>query len=404
VTMSGAVRHAAVRCNRSGYAHALRTLRRACRGLTWRHWLVAAGIGLLLGVLDSVWRWLFLDIPFPAGSTVLQFHAFLVMLTTWAPIKTGLACALLVVLAVLRDISKSAAIRPRDVAVTTLAVCALGSLVFAPLSAAAAMAVYSAFHLPAPGPFSWGVDWLTALSRLFAITGEKITTFATTVTLSAVYYFKDSRTSDALALVQLGLARAHKRRLTEELRSAQAMLDPEFLFATLAEVDRRFLDDPPLAQRLLDALIRYLRAAMPANDEAIGTVGHQATLIRAYLEIESIRTGGRMQGVIDIPADLEARPFAPALILPLVAFAARDAACADRETRVVVKASLAGGRVAVEVHGDGCEPRSIADRLATLDALRQRLAALYGSGAELTVESSPRRTRARIVVDDPGTP
>ena len=69
-------------------------------------------------------------------------------------------------------------------------------------------------------------------------------TFVSTVTLAAVYFLKVSRTSDALATAQLGLSEAQTPRLSEELRSAQAAVDPEFLFATLAEVDRRFESDP----------------------------------------------------------------------------------------------------------------------------------------------------------------
>ena len=134
---------------------------------------------------------------------------------------------------------------------------------------------------------------------MYSHSGEKIMTFVGTVILSAVYYLKDSRTSGALAVAQLGLSHAQKRRLTEELRSAQAALDPDFLFATLAEVDRRFDGDPLVAQRLLDALIRYLRAALPAKDDSIGTLGQQATLVRAYLEIESIRSSGRLQADVE---------------------------------------------------------------------------------------------------------
>ena len=122
-------------------------------------------------------------------------------------------------------------------------------------------------------PLAGGADWLTVVARLYSASGEKIFTFVATVSLSAVYYFKDLRTSDTLATVQLGLSKAQKRRLTEELRGAQASLEPDFLFAALAEVDRRFDGDPLAAQRLLDALVRYLRAALPAKDEVLERSG-----------------------------------------------------------------------------------------------------------------------------------
>jgi LytS/YehU family sensor histidine kinase len=258
-------------------------------------------------------------------------------------------------------------------------------------------------QMPGKG-FADGVDWLTMLSRMYSQSGEKIVTFVGTVILSAVYYLKDSRTSGALAVAQLGLSHARKRRLTEELRRAQAALDPDFLFATLAEVDRRFDGDPMVAQRLLDALIRYLRAALPAKDDSIGTLGQQATLVRAYLEIESIRSGGLMQGIIDMPSELESRLFAPALILPLVALAAGDVAGSGRDARIHVRVSLASGRLTVEVRCDGCQPWATAEQETTLVSLRHRVGALYGSRAELSFATrAPRGSTARIVIDDPGS-
>jgi len=224
------------------------------------------------------------------------------------------------------------------------------------------------------------------------------------VILSAVYYLKDSRTSGALAVAQMGLSHARKRRLTEELRRAQAALDPDFLFATLAEVDRRFDGDPMVAQRLLDALIRYLRAALPAKDDSIGTLGQQATLVRAYLEIEGIRSSARLQADVEVPSELESRLFAPALILPLVALGAGDAAGSGRDTRIHVGVSLAGGRLTVEVRCDGCQPWATGEQETTLASLRHRVGALYGSRAELSFATrAPRGSTAKIVIDDPGS-
>jgi hypothetical protein len=384
---------------------AFRALARAWRSLTWRHWLMAIGVGLLMGAENATFMFLYAIRRFLAGFPDLaSSHVFLVMLTNRGLFMTGVACALAVALALLRDLSQRAAIRPRDLALTTLVVAAFGSLVIVPITSSVALALHSWLHLPGnASPFQGGAGWLTALSRTYSDTGEPIFTFVATVTLSAFYYLKGSRTSDALAIAQLGLSRAHKRRLTEELRTAQAALDPDFLFATLAEIDRRFGSEPHLAQRLLDALIRYLRAALPPRDEAIGTLGQQATLVRAYLEIENIRSSDRLQGDVDVPSELEGRLFAPALILPLVAVAAGDIAGSGREGRIDVGVSLASGKLTVEVRCDGGQPLATAEQELALASLRQRVSALYGSAAELFFATrAPRGITGRIVIDDPG--
>ena len=381
---------------------AVQAIARAWNSLSWRHWLIAAAIGTFVGAADGMFIFLYFMDQIQARPGFPVAKALINMVTRWVILMTGVACAFAFALALLRDISRRGPIRPRDVAVAIVAVAAFGSLVVDPI--AVAVNYYQYLWLQLPGKhFADGVDWLTLLSRMYSQSGEKIVTFVGTVILSAVYYLKDSRTSGALAVAQLGLSHAQKRRLTEELRSAQAALDPDFLFATLAEVDRRFDGDPVVAQRLLDALIRYLRAALPAKDDSIGTLGQQATLMRAYLEIESICSSGRLQADVDVPSELESRLFAPALILPLVALAAGDVAGSGRDARVQVGVSLASGRLTVEVRCDGCRPWATAEQETKLDSLRHRVATLYGSTSELSFATrAPRGSTTRIVIDDPG--
>jgi hypothetical protein len=389
-----------------GRTPAFQAFARARNSLTRRQWLVAAGVGVLMGVYDAAFNFLYairsLVASYPKVLAVGP-RFFVILLTHWVPLMVGVACGLALALALLRDLSRRGALRPRDMALTIFAVAAFGSLIVDPIAVAALSAVASWIRWPVPG-FLAGADWLTALPRMYAISGEKVLTFVATVILSGVYYLKDLRTSDALAATQLGLSQAQRRRLTEELRTAQAALDPDFLFATLAEVDRRFEGDPLVAQRLLDALIRYLRAALPAKDDHIGTLGQQATLVRTYLEIESIRSSGHLQADVDVPIELDSRLFAPSLLLPLVALVAGDVAKTGRDARVHVGATSADGKLAVEVRSDGCQPWATAEQETTLASLRDRARALYGSSAELSFAiRAPRGSTARIVVDDPGT-
>ena len=389
--------------NATRRGRAVQAIARAWNSLSWRHWLIAAAIGVFVGIAGGTFVFLYFFVALAPRSSLVLTKFLINMVTRWVVLMTGVACALAFALALLRDISRRGPIRPRDVAVAIVAVAAFGSLVVDPIAVAVNYQQFLWLQLPGRHSID-GVDWLTALSRMYSQTGEKIATFVGTVILSGVYYLKDSRTSDALAIAQLGLSQAQKRRLTEELRSAQAALDPDFLFATLAEVDRRFDGDPVVAQKLLDALIRYLRAALPAKDDSIGTLGQQATLVRAYLEIESIRSSGRLQADVEVPSELESRLFAPALILPLVALAAGDAAGSGRDTRIHVGVSLAGGRLTVEVRCDGCQPWATAEQETTLATLRHRVGALYGSRAELSLATrAPRGSTARIVIDDPGS-
>jgi Histidine kinase len=330
---------------------------------------------------------------------------FAVMVTHWIPLMTAVTCALAFGLALLRDIGQRGAIRPRHMTLTILAVVAFAAIID-PITVYLASVVHLTVGREAGTMFTDGSgDWLTALSRMYTNSIDRVFVFVSTGTLSAVYFFKISRTSDALANAQVGLSEARRRALGEELRSAQAALDPEFLFATLEDVDRRFETEPDVAQHLLDALIRYLRAALPMTDEAIGTLGQQAVLVRAYLDIEAIRSAGRLQGEINVPGELEARPFAPALVLPLLALAASGGANHERDVHMDVRASIEGGQLVIDIQRDASRSALSDQEESILASLKQRVAVLYGHQAELSFGTGePHNSRAKIVIEDPGTP
>jgi LytS/YehU family sensor histidine kinase len=126
--------------------------------------------------------------------------------------------------------------------------------------------------------------------------------------------------------------------------------------------------------------------------------------VRAYLEIEGIRSSGRLQADVEVPSELETRLFAPALLLPLLVLVAGDVARTDRDARMHVRVALADGRLTVDVRSDGCQPWTTADQETTLASLGDRVRSLYGSTAELSFATrAPRGSTARIVIDDPGT-
>ena len=68
-----------------------------------------------------------------------------------------------------------------------------------------------------------------------------------------------------------------ERGLAEvRLAALQAQIEPEFLLSSLSEVERLYPLDPAAADRVLDALIRFLREATPLLRRQISTLGAEA--------------------------------------------------------------------------------------------------------------------------------
>ena len=125
-----------------------------------------------------------------------------------------------------------------------------------------------------------------------------------------VYIFREreSRHAAQLANAEAMRHQLEKNVLEARLALMQAQVEPHFLFNTLANVQHLVETDPPAASQLLESLIQYLRAALPRMREDASTVGREAEMARAFLEIHRMRMGSRLDFEIDdIPVDAQMR-------------------------------------------------------------------------------------------------
>lgn len=220
------------------------------------------------------------------------------------------------------------------------------------------------------------------------------------------------RSARAEAELQAKSARAdaervllERRVLEAQLKLMQAQIEPHFLFNTLANVQHLMEADPPLASKTLESLITYLRAALPQMREDGTTLGREADLVRAYLDIQRLRMGGRLRFSVDVPAALRLRSFPPMMLMTLVENAVKhgiDPLQQGGEIHVAASAIDGGFEVCVADTGNGLTQAGGAG--IGLQNIRERLSALFGKRAKLIFEeNTPRGLLARIkLLDDFG--
>ncbi len=224
--------------------------------------------------------------------------------------------------------------------------------------------------------------------------------------ISLIFYvkFKEARAAAALHKAEAERHLLSKQAIEAELKLMQAQVEPHFLFNTLASVQYLTETDPRQAGALLGHLIDYLRAALPQLRAHSTTLGREAELARAYLNILKMRIGTRLTFAIDIPPELVSQPFPPNLLISLVENAIKHG----------IEPAADGGRVDVGAHRDGDSVvvtvsdtgRGLAAASSPapgsgvgLSNIRERLAALYGSRGRFTLEPmAPRGARATLAV------
>jgi hypothetical protein len=224
-----------------------------------------------------------------------------------------------------------------------------------------------------------------------------------------IKFFADrSRVSQKVADARRKEADYHRmsQQVTEaKLAALQAQVEPHFLYNTLASVQALTEVDPARANEMTGHLIQYLRSALPKMRESVSTVGQEVELVRAYLSILQMRMGERLRFTISVPDALFAMPFPPLMLPSLVENAIKHGLEPQREGGTVdIGATLADGRLRMVVADTGRGFSDVPGAGVGLANIRERLAALYGDAAHLTMEANaPHGVIATIEVPAEGT-
>lgn len=193
------------------------------------------------------------------------------------------------------------------------------------------------------------------------------------------------------------LAEQHRRAQAADalttsarLQLLQQQIEPHMLFNTLANVHALIDDDPPRAQRMLEALSELLHASMQMNVQPRVSLKQEFGLIRHYLQLMSIRMGPRLSYSLSLPAALEGAMLPPLTLQPLVENAVKhgvDGAAAGGEIRVEARREEGRGVVvAVSDNGPGLQGRDpFGSGRIGLNNVRRRLVFAFGDQAGLRV-------------------
>ena len=239
-----------------------------------------------------------------------------------------------------------------------------------------------------------GADWLMGFITLLIVTG---------IIVKVVLGGKKKAETRAKVATATAAEESLKRQLVEaQLKMMQAQVEPHFLFNTLASVDYLIETDPKTASKMQKNLIQYLRAALPQMREGSTTLGKEVQLCRAFLEILKFRMEDRLQYTVIVPQGLQSAQFPPMMLQSLVENSIKHGLEPKPEGgALTISADIANGKLRVTVADTGLG-FAVAAQPGTgvgLANVRERLAALYGGAARLSVEAnSPSGTIVTIEV------
>jgi hypothetical protein len=199
-----------------------------------------------------------------------------------------------------------------------------------------------------------------------------------------------------LHAAELERVAASKRMLGSRLQAMQARAEPQFLLNTLSQVKALYERDQGRGERVLDALIAYLRAAMPSMRDTTSTVGRECDLVRAFLDIARVRLEDRLDFMIEIHDTAGEAKLPPMILIPLVERLVQQPLPPRRHLSIRVEVMRIQRELRLSITST---QSSLAAACEVTGSIRERLAALYGEKANLLVRhASGQRTEAVLTV------
>jgi sensor histidine kinase YesM len=152
---------------------------------------------------------------------------------------------------------------------------------------------------------------------------------------------------------------------------------------------------------MLESFTDYLRASLTHLRQAEASLNSELDLADAYLRLLQLRMEDRLQFAIEADPQARSALLPPLMLQPLVENAIHHGLEPKLDGgSLTIRAQVSEGVLQVMVSDDGLGPdapkrRGTGNGIA-LDNLRQRLQALYGSDASLTIEPLQPGTRATL--------
>jgi hypothetical protein len=122
----------------------------------------------------------------------------------------------------------------------------------------------------------------------------------------------------ALRRAELARLLSERRMVEARLAALQGQVEPEFVLATLARIERLYATELETADRILDSLIRFLRLAIPKLRESSSTVGQEMEVVQACLDVLDSQPDASVVMTADVSSTVRALDVPTGLLVSLV--------------------------------------------------------------------------------------
>jgi two-component system, LytTR family, sensor histidine kinase AlgZ len=208
--------------------------------------------------------------------------------------------------------------------------------------------------------------------------------------------------SVALHYVLLALENSRQAALEArdaELRALKAQINPHFLFNSLNSIIALTASDPGKAREMCIRLADFLRSTLGLGERESVAWSEELKLAEAYLDVEQIRFGPRLQVEMHVDEDCRKCLVPPLMLQPLIENAVRHGIATLVEGGTIrVESRVRDGKLNVTVENSFDPKAGVQQHGLGLRNLRMRLENRFGSLAQLAARAEGNRFLVNIAV------
>ena len=185
-----------------------------------------------------------------------------------------------------------------------------------------------------------------------------------------------------------------------ELKALKAQVNPHFLFNSLNSISALTSSDAPRAREMCVLLGDFLRRTLGLGEKSAIPLEEELSLVRAFLAVEKIRFGARIQMEENVEKETMGIQIPPLLLQPLVENAvAHGIANLVEGGWIRLDAKYADGNLSITIENN-FDPDAPPRRRGGvgLANVRQRLFARYGERASFVVNAEGGRFRVAMAM------
>jgi two-component system, LytTR family, sensor histidine kinase AlgZ len=209
----------------------------------------------------------------------------------------------------------------------------------------------------------------------------------------------------SVALHYMALAAGESRQAAldareAELRALKAQINPHFLFNCLNSITALTTSDPGKAREMCIRLADFLRSTLGLGERASVAWHEELDLAQAYLDVEQVRYGSRLQVEMSVDEACADCLVPPLVLQPLIENAVKHGIATLVDGGIIqVHSRVLDGLLEVSVE-NGFDPESPSSRRNGLGLrnVRTRLERRFGGSARLKAGARENRFRAEFTV------